>query len=163
MKAILTAISILICFSLFAQVQATKRARDLGIPFEGTPGEYNNITDFPGVEVGYTTLISGERPLEIGKGPVRTGVTVILPFGKSNRQAPAGIFSLKGDGELTGSHFLSMIMGFFPERQLELRIPIAWALFMMQLGNGSLKNTPIKGWKILLSDFRLWARPGTGQ
>ena len=52
------------------------RARDLGIPFEGTPGKFNAITDVPGVEVGYTTLISGDGKLEVGKGPVRTGVTL---------------------------------------------------------------------------------------
>src|SRR5207249_5214113 len=60
------------------------RARDLGIPFEGTPGQLNGITDVPGVEVGYTTLISGEGKLEVGKGPVRTGVTAILPRGHSS-------------------------------------------------------------------------------
>src|SRR6266511_5888851 len=58
------------------------RARDLGIPFEGTPGKFNAITDVPGIEVGYTTLISGEGRLEVGKGPVRTGVTAILPRGR---------------------------------------------------------------------------------
>src|SRR5437773_10829306 len=57
----------------------TVRARDLGIPFDGTPGKFNAIADVPGVEVGYTTLISGEGKLEVGKGPVRTGVTAILP------------------------------------------------------------------------------------
>src|ERR1051326_6981124 len=66
------------------------RARDLGIPFEGTPGRLNAITDVPGVEVGYTTLISGEGKLEVGKGPVRTGVTVILPRGKKDDQVYAG-------------------------------------------------------------------------
>src|SRR5213076_1336974 len=54
------------------------RARDLGVPFEGTPGKFNAITDVAGVEVGYSTLISGEGKLEVGKGPVRTGVTAIL-------------------------------------------------------------------------------------
>src|SRR6266581_170461 len=58
------------------------RARDLGIPFDGTPGKFNAITDVPGVEVGYTTLISGEGKLEVGQGPVRTGVTAILPRGR---------------------------------------------------------------------------------
>src|SRR6266571_9257869 len=57
---------------------ATVRARDIGISFEGTPGKFNSITDVAGVEVGYTTLISGEGKLEVGKGPVRTGVTVII-------------------------------------------------------------------------------------
>src|SRR5262252_6454134 len=81
------------------------RARDLGIPFEGTPGKLNSITDVPGVEVGYTTLISGEGKLEVGKGPVRTGVTAILPRGRAALNDPvyAGFFSLNGNGEMTGT------------------------------------------------------------
>jgi len=83
----------------------TVRARDLGISFEGTPGRFNAITDVPGVEVGYTTLISGEGKLEVGKGPVRTGVTAILPRGKASMNDPvyAGFFSLNGNGEMTGT------------------------------------------------------------
>src|SRR2546425_9326192 len=74
------------------------RARDLGIPFDGTPGKFNAITDVPGVEVGYTTLISGKGKLERGKGPIRTGVTAILPRGLSemNDSVFAGYFSLNG-------------------------------------------------------------------
>ena len=81
------------------------RARDLGIPFDGTPGKFNAITDVPGVEVGYTTLISGEGKLEVGKGPVRTGVTAILPRGRDAMNDPvfAGYFSLNGNGEMTGT------------------------------------------------------------
>ena len=81
------------------------RARDLGIPFEGTPGKFNAITDVPGVEVGYTTLIRGEGKLEVGKGPVRTGVTAILPRGRASLNDPvyAGFFSLNGNGEMTGT------------------------------------------------------------
>src|SRR6266404_1502791 len=81
------------------------RARDLGIPFEGTPGKLNAITDVPGVEVGYTTLISGEGKLEVGKGSVRTGVTAILPRGQASLNDPvyAGFFSLNGNGEMTGT------------------------------------------------------------
>src|SRR5438094_6977862 len=81
------------------------RARDLGIPFEGTPGKLNSITDVPGVEVGYTTLISGEGKLEVGKGPVRTGVTAILPRGHASLNDPvyAGFFSFNGNGEMTGT------------------------------------------------------------
>ena len=90
-----------------SQVIVTKivRARDLGIPFEGTPGKFNAITDVPGVEVGYTTLISGEGKLEVGKGPVRTGVTAILPRGHASLNDPvyAGFFSLNGNGEMTGT------------------------------------------------------------
>jgi D-aminopeptidase len=81
------------------------RARDLGIPFEGTPGKFNAITDVTGVEVGYTTLITGEGKLEVGKRPVRTGVTAILPRGRASLNDPvyAGFFSLNGNGEMTGT------------------------------------------------------------
>ncbi len=81
------------------------RARDLGIPFEGTPGKFNSITDVAGVEVGYTTLISGDGKLIVGQGPVRTGVTAILPRGHAAANDPvyAGVFSLNGNGEMTGT------------------------------------------------------------
>jgi D-aminopeptidase len=84
------------------------RARDLGVPFEGTPGPNNAITDVPGVEVGHTTIISGEGRLEVGKGPVRTGVTTVLPRGKaSNNDAVfAGWFSQNGNGEMTGTTWI---------------------------------------------------------
>jgi L-aminopeptidase/D-esterase-like protein len=81
----------------------TIRARALGIPFDGTPGALNAITDVTGVEVGYTTLISGEGKLEVGKGPVRTGVTAVLPRGKKYDHVYAGTFSLNGNGEMTGT------------------------------------------------------------
>src|SRR5881397_2655922 len=88
-----------------AIVSKIVRARELGIPFEGTPGKFNAITDVPGVEVGYTTLISGEGNLELGKGPVRTGVTAIIPRGHNSLNDPvyAGYFSLNGNGEMTGT------------------------------------------------------------
>ena len=60
------------------------RARNLGIPFDGTPGRFNAITDVNGVEVGYSTLISGQGKNIRGRGPVRTGVTAILPRGHNN-------------------------------------------------------------------------------
>ncbi len=88
---------------------ATVRARDLGVPFEGTPGPHNAITDVPGVAVGYTTLISGDGkgPLVVGQGPVRTGVTAILPRGKGSKDPVfAGFFSQNGNGEMTGSEWL---------------------------------------------------------
>ena len=115
MKTIILLISTFICLGIHAQGQdeLQKRARDLGIPFDGKTGKYNNITDVPGVEVGYKTLIEGEGALKVGTGPIRTGVTVILPFGKKNGRIPAGIFSLNGDGELTGSHFINDY-GFLP-------------------------------------------------
>src|SRR6266496_4383982 len=80
------------------------RARDLRIPFDGTPDKFNAITDVAGVEVGYTTLIEGEGKLVVGQGPVRTGVTAIFPRGHaSNDPVYAGIFSLNGNGEMTGT------------------------------------------------------------
>ena len=84
------------------------RARDLGIPFDGVPGKLNAITDVAGVEVGYTTLISGEGKLEVGKGPVRTGVTAIIPRGHGSLNDPvyAGVFSLNGNGEMTGTAWI---------------------------------------------------------
>ncbi|HSV61884.1 MAG TPA: P1 family peptidase, partial [Chthoniobacterales bacterium] len=82
------------------------RARALGIPFDGTPGELNAITDVAGVEVGYTTLISGDGKLEVGKGPVRTGVTAILPRGKTDDPVYAAAFSLNGNGEMTGTAWI---------------------------------------------------------
>lgn len=86
----------------FTSGQSLKpRARDLGIPFEGTPGPYNAITDVPGVLVGYKTLI--KEAAGPGKAPVRTGVTVILPKGKTDSAYTAGWFSLNGDGEMTGT------------------------------------------------------------
>ncbi len=84
------------------------RARDLGVPFEGTPGPLNAITDVAGVEVGQVTLVSGEGRLEVGRGPVRTGVTAIHPRGKaSNDPVFAGAFALNGNGEMTGLSWLS--------------------------------------------------------
>ena len=84
--------------------QAKPRARDLGIPFDGTLGPLNAITDVKGVEVGHTTLISCSGKLVVGHGPVRTGVTAILPRGKqSTDQVFAGLFSLNGNGEMTGT------------------------------------------------------------
>lgn len=85
------------------------RARDLGIPFDGTPGPDNAITDIPGVEVGLTTLIEGDGVAVPGKGPVRTGVTAILPRGKTKAPSPvwAGHFNLNGNGEMTGTHWIN--------------------------------------------------------
>ncbi len=80
------------------------RARGLGIPLDGVPGPLNAISDVAGVEVGFTTLISGDGKLVVGKGPVRTGVTAILPRGKtSDAQTYAAWFTLNGNGEMTGT------------------------------------------------------------
>ncbi|MGA7626554.1 MAG: P1 family peptidase [Candidatus Acidiferrales bacterium] len=84
--------------------QTSPRARDLGVPFEGTPGPLDAITDVKGVEVGYRTLISGEGKLDVGKGPVRTGVTAVFPRGKSGVDPVfAGWFTENGNGEMTGT------------------------------------------------------------
>lgn len=79
------------------------RARDLGIPLDGTPGAYNAITDVDGVLVGHTTLIEGDGDLKIGQGPVRTGVTVVLPRGRHYDPVFAGGYVLNGNGEMTGT------------------------------------------------------------
>lgn len=93
-----------VLFVLPVSAQTKPRARDLGIPFDGTPGPLNAITDVKGVEVGHTTLISGEGKLQVGAGPVRTGVTAIFPRGKESRDKVfAGWFSLNGNGEMTGT------------------------------------------------------------
>ncbi|MBX3567880.1 MAG: P1 family peptidase [Rhizobiaceae bacterium] len=90
------------------------RARRFRIPFEGTPGPCNAITDVPGVRVGYRTLIAGEGPLVTGKGPVRTGVTAILPRSGADLATPvfAGMFRQNGDGEFTGSHLIEELGAF---------------------------------------------------
>jgi D-aminopeptidase len=89
------------------QAQTKPRARDLGVPFDGAPGPLNAITDVKGVEVGHTTLISGAGKLQVGQGPVRTGVTAVLPRGKqSNDPVFAGWFSLNGNGEMTGTTWI---------------------------------------------------------
>jgi D-aminopeptidase len=86
---------------------AKPRARDLGIPFDGTPGANNAITDVAGVEVGLTTIISGKGPLVVGKGPVRTGVTAVFPRPKGERnQVFAAWSTLNGNGEMTGTTWL---------------------------------------------------------
>ncbi len=91
-------------------IKAVKpRARDLGLPFDGRPGQYNAITDVMGIEVGFCTLKNGSGELQVGKGPVLTGVTAILPRGK--RQVPrpvwAGHYNLNGNGEMTGTHWIN--------------------------------------------------------
>src|ERR1700733_12385033 len=87
------------------QIPARPRARDLGVPFDGTPGALNAITDVDGVVVGHTTLISGDGKLIVGKGPVRTGVTAVLPRGLASMQhfSFAGWFAENGNGEMTGT------------------------------------------------------------
>src|SRR5664279_3758553 len=102
-------LSLLFASMTLAQTPAAApvRARDLGVPFDGTPGPLNAITDVFGVEVGFATLILGEGALKEGEGPVRTGVTAILPRGgKSIDPVYAGWFSLNGNGEMTGTTWI---------------------------------------------------------
>lgn len=82
------------------------RARDLGIPFDGNPGAMNAITDVPGVLVGHDTLIAGQGALEVGKGPIRTGVTAILPSGGKLEPLFAAWYALNGAGEITGTTWM---------------------------------------------------------
>ena len=84
------------------------RARDLGVPFDGTPAPLNAITDVEGVLVGHTTLIEGSGKLVVGKGPIRTGVTAVLPRGTASmdRFSFAGWYSQNGNGEMTGTHWV---------------------------------------------------------
>lgn len=90
-----------------ALAQDGPRARDLGVPFDGFPGPLNAITDVKGVEVGYTTLISGSGKLRVGEGPVRTGVTAVFPRGKSSADSVfAAWFTQNGNGEMTGTTWI---------------------------------------------------------
>ena len=97
----------LLALASAATAQGKPRARELGIPIDGTPGPLDAITDVRGVEVGHTTLITGSGKLVVGKGPVRTGVTVIHPRGKANPDPVFGAwFTLNGNGEMTGTTWI---------------------------------------------------------
>ena len=96
--------SLSLVLTSFVCAETKPRARNLGVPFDGVPGPLNAITDVKGVEVGHTTLISGDAASPPGAGPVRTGVTAILPRGKdSNEPVFAGWFTENGNGEMTGT------------------------------------------------------------
>lgn len=107
MKIIFIALAaLLLCFQSHGQ---KPRARDLGVPFVGKTGEFNAITDVAGIEVGYSTIISGEGKNIVGKGPIRTGVTAIFPRGKAKKFSPvyANWYSLNGNGEMTGTTWVT--------------------------------------------------------
>ena len=105
--AVLPAIALAWSSALWPATDEPIRARGLDIPFAGTPGPLNAITDVAGVAVGHATLIRGEGPLVVGQGPVRTGVTAIFPLGKEVMAGvAAGHFTFNGDGEMTGSRFV---------------------------------------------------------
>jgi L-aminopeptidase/D-esterase-like protein len=102
-------ILVLLVFSTNLLTSQNTRARDIGIPFKGTPGEFNAITDVNGLEVGYSTIIDGVSKHEVGEGPVRTGVTAIFPRGKAKKFSPvyANWYSLNGNGEMTGTTWVT--------------------------------------------------------
>ena len=103
-----TIITFVFAAFIFSCASAQKpRARDLGIPFSGIPGNFNAITDVQGVEVGYSTIISGEGNNRVGEGPVRTGVTAIFPRGKKFNPVYANWYSLNGNGEMTGTTWVT--------------------------------------------------------
>jgi D-aminopeptidase len=105
-RIIIIYVILLLCFQAYGQ---KPRARDIGVPFTGTTGINNAITDVQGVEVGYSTIISGNGKNIVGKGPVRTGVTAIFPRGKSKKFSPvyANWYSLNGNGEMTGTTWVT--------------------------------------------------------
>ena len=131
-----------------------RRARGIGIPFEGTPGPFNAITDVAGVEVGYTTLIAGDGPLVVGKGPVRTGVTAIMPRGRAgNRPCFAGCFSLNGNGELTGSVWI--------EEAGRLELPVT---ITNTHSCGVARDATIRWWATHKPEFTdSWGLPTAGE
>lgn len=100
-------IAILLTGICFIASHAQQRARDYKIPFDGTPGAFNAITDVAGVTVGQTTIVKGDGPLVPGKGPVRTGVTAILPRGKEFDPVFANWYALNGNGDMTGTHWIT--------------------------------------------------------
>jgi L-aminopeptidase/D-esterase-like protein len=113
MKFLAIAMALLGVHAPSAVAQGHHRARDLGVPFTGTPGPLNAITDVPGVLVGQTTIISGDGKVEVGRGPVRTGVTAILPLGRDmSRSVAAGRAMINGTGEMTGSWIIDEVGAF---------------------------------------------------
>ena len=103
-KTCLSVFTLLMVISSMAQ---PKRARGLGVPFDGATGPFNAITDVPGVTVGQTTLIRGQGPLVKGQGPIRTGVTAVLPRGKVFDPVYASWYTLNGNGDMTGTHWIT--------------------------------------------------------
>jgi L-aminopeptidase/D-esterase-like protein len=135
---------------------ARPRARDLGVPFRGEPGPLNAITDVAGVEVGHVTLIAGSGKLRPGAGPVRTGVTAVLPRGKSAPLDPvfAGWFTLNGNGEMTGTTWV--------EESGQLYGPV---MITNTHSVGTVRDAVI-AWALVRYDFDTedwWALPVVGE
>ena len=101
---------LILCLALLSACPAVAqkpRARDLGVPLDGATGPLNAITDVNGIEVGYVTLISGEGKRIVGRGPIRTGVTAILPRGKASTDGVFAAFVIgNGNGDMTGTHWV---------------------------------------------------------
>jgi L-aminopeptidase/D-esterase-like protein len=132
-----------------AIAETPPRARDLGVPFEGTPGPLNAITDVAGGAVGHVTLIAGEGPLVVGKGPVRTGVTAILPRGKTSADPVfAAWFALNGNGEMTGSTWI--------EESGFLEGPI---LLTNTSSVGIVRDAAVKWWSLRGAAHQPWILP----
>ncbi|MTW88019.1 S58 family peptidase [Virgibacillus dakarensis] len=130
------------------------RARDLGLPFPGETGIYNAITDVPGVEVGFTTIMEGEGVLKVGEGPVRTGVTAILPRGIKDRMQPiwAGHYNLNGNGEMTGTHWINDA-GYFMS-------PICLTnTHSVGISHHAITKWMIQNYKKQFHEEHLWAMP----
>ncbi len=108
LAALAVVAGLVLSLSSQALTQRAPRARDLGVPFDGAPGPLNAITDVAGVTVGHATIISGEGALKMGQGPVRTGVTAVLPRGRDSMAKPsfAGWYSQNGNGEMTGTTWI---------------------------------------------------------
>lgn len=103
-----TSCGIILLLLAYGPICAQKpRARDIGIPFEGIPGKFNAITDVRGVQVGFSTIISGQGKNVRGQGPVRTGVTAILPRGRNNNPVYSSWYTLNGNGEMTGTTWIT--------------------------------------------------------
>jgi L-aminopeptidase/D-esterase-like protein len=129
--------------------QDKPRARDLGIPFDGTPGPLNAITDVKGVEVGHATIKAGQGKLVVGEGPVRTGVTVVLPRGKASMDPVfAGCFSLNGNGEMTGTAWI--------EESGFLEGPV---LITNTTSVGTVRDATIKWWRAHHKQQQAWLLP----
>jgi D-aminopeptidase len=108
MKRKLTLAMVFVLAAAAARAADKPRARALGVPLDGTPGLLDAITDVKGVTVGHSTIVRGEGALKVGEGPVRTGVTAILPRGRETMNDPvfAGWFALNGAGEMTGTTWI---------------------------------------------------------
>ena len=141
---------------------AQPRARDLGVPFDGTTGPLNAITDVAGVLVGHTTLISGSGKLKVGQGPVRTGVTAVLPRGLDSLSNPvfAGWFSQNGNGEMTGTTWVEE-SGFLEGPVMITNTHSVGRRARRRRSNGGWRTRQRRSGRVLVVAARGRRRPGT--